>query len=74
MRNSHVEVMPGVTEILAYGMGVTPKNIFSLSEIKFHLKYFIELLNLNGKNLTRHALKILFYYYLLTRNNYEEFR
>lgn len=38
MRNSHVEVMPIVTEILAYGMGVTPKNIFSLSEIKFHLK------------------------------------
>ena len=74
MRNSHVEVMPGVTEILAYGMGVTPKNIFSLGEIKFHLKYFIELLNLNGKNLTRHALKTLFHYYLLTRNNYEEFR
>jgi hypothetical protein len=51
------------------------KNIWPLrNRISSHLKSFIELLNLNGKNLTSHALKTLFYYYRLKKNNYEKFR
>jgi hypothetical protein len=77
MRYSQAAVMPGATEVLAYGMGVTPKKYLALAKsnlISSHLKSFIELLNLNGKNLTSHALKTLFYYYRLRRNNYEKFR
>jgi hypothetical protein len=32
MRYSQAEVMPGATEVLAYGMGVTPKKYLALAK------------------------------------------